>query len=64
MSKRRFEVIHEETTKSAVVTSVVVIVDNETGVQYLCSGGAVLNTGGMTPLLDKDGKPILAVPNK
>ena len=60
MSKKRFEVVHEENTNSAVVTSVTVIVDNQTGVQYLCSGGAVLNTGGMTVLLDKDGKPIIA----
>jgi hypothetical protein len=60
MSKKRFEVVYEENTNSAVVSTITVIVDKQTGVQYLCSGGIVLNTGGMTPLLDKDGKPVIA----
>ena len=60
MREKRFEVVHEENTNSGVVTSVTVIVDKQTGVHYLCSGGITLNTGGITPLLDKDGKPIIA----
>ena len=60
MSTKRFEVVHEENTNSGAVTSVTVIVDKQTGVQYLCSAGTTLHTGGMTPLLDKDGKPIIA----
>ena len=37
-------------------------VDKETGVNYLfrCSGYA----GGLTPLLDKDGKPVISTVSK
>lgn len=35
-----------------------VITDRETGVQYLFVGGGY--GGGLTPIIDKDGKPILA----
>ena len=31
-----------------------IVVDNETGVNYLITG-----RGGITPLLDKDGKPVI-----
>ena len=47
-----------EKTYTQGVSSVVEIwVDKETGVNYLyCYGGY---GGGLTPLLDKDGKPII-----
>ncbi|MDD1503016.1 DUF6440 family protein [Lysinibacillus sp. CNPSo 3705] len=38
------------------------IVDNETGVHYLFSWGGY--AGGITPLLDKDGKPIIESNNE
>ena len=48
--KRRFEVVYKQMNAS-------VLVDKETGVNYLyCSSGY---SGGLTVLLDKDGKPIV-----
>ena len=39
-----------------------VLVDKETGVNYLYAAGSY--GGGVTPLLDKDGKPVITpVPN-
>lgn len=55
MSKKdRFEVIYQETGLKSEKT---ILVDKETGVNYLfiASGFGV----GLTPLLDKDGKPII-----
>lgn len=57
MSKeKRFEVIYQE-DKSLITGVKLVLVDRETGVNYLFvqSGYA----GGLTPLLDADGKPIV-----
>lgn len=56
-SDRRFEVIHKEGT----VSSFKIIVDKETGVNYLFSWDVY--AGGLTPLLDKDGKPIVTSDN-
>ena len=55
MSKDRFDIKEREGLN--FVTDAVVIVDNETGVNYLyvCRGYG----GGLTPLLDSDGKPII-----
>ena len=54
-SKKRFEVIHSEGGFSGVVE---ILVDKETGVNYLfrASGYA----GGLTPLLDREGKPVVS----
>ena len=55
MSKKdRFEVIYQETGLKSEKT---ILVDKETGINYLfiASGFGV----GLTPLLDKDGKPII-----
>lgn len=51
--EKRFRVDEEQ----GLLTNYRIIVDNETGVNYLfvASGEA----GGITPLLDKDGKPIV-----
>ncbi|WP_202127787.1 DUF6440 family protein [Clostridium sp. C8-1-8] len=53
MSKDRFKILYQK----GVVLRHVVIVDSETGVNYLfvCEGSA----GGLTVLLDKDGKPLV-----
>lgn len=54
MKEKRFEVIYSQGTLDVVK----ILVDTETGVQYLAmqSGYA----GGLTPLLNRDGKPILS----
>lgn len=49
----RFEVV----AKKGMLSSYKVIVDRETGVQYL--HWAEGNAGGMTVLVDRDGKPLL-----
>ena len=44
-------------SQSGFVTGVEILVDKETGVNYMyCSSGY---SGGLTPLLDRDGKPIV-----
>lgn len=55
MSKKdRFEVIYQETGLKSEKT---ILVDKETGVNYLFIASGF--GGGLTPLLDKDGKPIV-----
>ncbi len=49
----RFEVIE----KSGMKEGTRIIVDTETGVQYLMAYWT--NIGGMTVLVDRDGKPLL-----
>ena len=51
--EKRFTVVEEQ----GMLTSYRIIVDNETGVNYLFV--ACGEAGGLTPLLDKDGKPIV-----
>ena len=53
----RFEVIHREGNALKNSGMIQVIVDKETGVNYLfvVSGYA----GGLTPLLEEDGRPII-----
>lgn len=53
MNKKRFEVIYKQGTLSTFK----VIVDKETGVQYLMVTDGY--AGGLTPLLDREGKPIV-----
>ena len=54
----RFEKIYSQ----GAVNVTEIWVDKETGIQYLfhASGSA----GGITPLLDRDGKPVIASPLK
>lgn len=55
MSKKdRFEVIYQETGLKSEKT---ILVDKETGVNYLFIASGF--GGGLTPLLDKDGKSII-----
>lgn len=49
----RFEFVE----KNGLVEGTRIIVDKETGVQYLMAHWA--NIGGLTVLLDKEGKPLL-----
>ena len=55
MGNDRFDILEREGL--GLMTDAVVIVDRETGVNYLyvCRGYG----GGLTPLLDKEGKPII-----
>ena len=55
MGKDRFDI--QERENLGLLTETSIIVDKETGVNYLfvaCGYG-----GGLTPLLDSDGKPII-----
>lgn len=53
MSEKRFEIIENE----GVAKAVYIIVDKQTGVNYLFSKFG--NAGGLCPLLDNNGKPII-----
>lgn len=50
---KRFEIIDSEV---GLLKGITVLRDKETGVQYLFYKDGY--AGGLTPLLDKDGKPI------
>lgn len=54
MKGKRFEITETE----GGVKGLYVIVDKETGVNYLMAKFGI--TGGLCPLLDKDGKPIIS----
>ena len=51
---KRFEVVYQEST---LVTEKTIFVDKETGVNYLYIANGT--GGGLTPLLDRDGKPVV-----
>ena len=55
MKDKRFEVVSQEVSGLSYLRAI--LVDKETGVNYLFvqSGYA----GGLTPLLDADGKPVV-----
>lgn len=60
LSDARFKVIYtlgvgDNTTKDGLMTRI--IVDTETGVMYLYASGA--QRGGLTVLVDEDGKPLI-----
>ncbi len=50
----RFETVYQEST---VLTEKTIFVDKETGVNYLYIANG--NGGGLTPLLNSDGKPVV-----
>ena len=52
---KRFRLIHEESLH--IGASVQILADTETGVQYLYFGNGY--GGGLTPLLDAQGQPVL-----
>ena len=47
----------EKVYSQGVFTTTEIWVDKETGVNYLFHASG--NAGGMTPLLDRDGKPVI-----
>lgn len=51
---KRFEIIDSE---ADLLKGITVLCDKETGVQYLFYKDGY--AGGLTPLLDKDGKPVI-----
>lgn len=53
-NNQRFDVIYKE----GVMSGCKIIVDKETGVNYLYSWDGY--SGGITPLLNKDGSPIIS----
>ena len=56
MSKNnRFEIVYQETGLKSEKT---IYVDKETGVNYLYHAAGY--SGGLTPLLDRDGKPVIS----
>jgi len=54
---KRFEVVHNESTKA--LTSTMILKDKQTGVHYLYVAAGY--GGGLTTLLDKNGKPIIDI---
>lgn len=50
---KRFEVVHKEGS----ISGCKIIVDKETGINYLFSWDGY--AGGITPLLDREGKPVI-----
>ena len=52
--KKRFEITYSQ---GALVDVIEILVDQETGVNYLFRTNG--SAGGMTPLLDRDGKPVV-----
>ena len=54
MSDKRFEVAYKQ---SGLAGSTQIWVDKETGVNYLYLSGGY--SGGLTPLLGRDGKPVI-----
>ena len=55
MAKDRFDIQEKESV--TLMTETMIIVDKETGVNYLYVGRGY--GGGLTTLLDADGKPII-----
>ena len=53
----RFEVVHHEGSSLKESGRIMVLVDKETGVNYLWITAGY--AGGLTPLLEADGKPII-----
>ena len=54
MTEKRFEKIHSEGTLEGTE----IWVDKQTGVNYLYHFSGY--SGGITPLLDRDGKPVIS----
>ena len=51
-----------EKAQNGIMKDVSIIIDAETGVNYLFVQEGY--AGGLTPLLDKDGKPVITPPNE
>ena len=55
MGKERFDIIERE--NMGLITEASIVIDRETGVNYLFVHRGY--GGGLTPLLDSEGKPIV-----
>jgi hypothetical protein len=53
MSEKRFIEVYTQ----GVMTVIKIVIDTETGVQYLWYNSGY--AGGLTPLLDSEGKPVV-----
>lgn len=53
MEKDRFQKVYSQ----GILNTVEIWVDTETGVNYMFCGSG--NAGGLTPLLDRAGKPVV-----
>ena len=51
-----------DSIQSGLLKKTSVIIDTETGVNYLFAQEGY--AGGLTPLLDKNGKPVITPPNE
>lgn len=51
---KRFETVY---TQGGFVATTQILVDKETGVNYIYHSSG--NSGGLTPLLDREGKPVV-----
>ncbi len=56
--KKRF---YEKYKQKGIISNKYIFVDKETGVNYLYVGNSY--GGGLTPLLNKDGKPFISKEN-
>ena len=54
MAEKRFERVYSQGT----LENIEILVDKQTGVNYLYVGSGY--GGGLTPLLDRDGKPVIS----
>lgn len=59
MADKRFERVFDQTT---LTNSIEIWVDKETGVNYIFRASGY--SGGMCPLLDRDGKPVVTTVEK
>ena len=55
--EKRFIFAHSETPEKGAMSSCAIIVDKQTGVNYLFATSGY--AGGLTPLLDREGKPVI-----
>ena len=59
-NNKRFEVVYNHVGGFLGASQQTILVDKETGVQYLYVQNG--NSGGLTPLLDANGKPVIKKP--
>ena len=59
---KRFEMVYNQTGGFLGVSQQTILVDKETGVHYLYMQNG--HGGGLTPLLDADGKPVIKKESK
>ena len=63
MAKENSRFFKKELEKT-VFTTTQIWIDKETGVNYLYHIDTAIRGSGLTPLLDKDGKPVITPPEE